>query len=523
MQPVLLKSAGPIIRKIRLQDHLEIEAQEGETLLSALGRAGIPISAPCGGRHNCGKCKVKILKGQVRNILSDKGSQEFAQGEVLSCASIPVTDLDIALITEHTYDGGVYEEISRDIAVKKPKRAAVALDIGTTTISARLVDSDTGEELGTYSALNRQKIYGADIMSRISAAREGKTKELFDIINRQTEEILNGFMEKFELSSIETLIVSANTTMLHLFVNEDPSAMGVIPFSPVFLDEREYNGTALSLSVNKVFLIPSISAFIGGDIVSGLTEISILDAKESVFFIDIGTNGEMALFHQGKLLTASAAAGPALEGAEISCGVGSIRGAINKLQFQDGSIHWETIGGDTAVGICGCGLIDAIALMLEKNIIEETGAFTDDDLEEFIIIPESSFNSKISISNRDVRQYQLAKSAILSAIKILCKKAELGLEDIKKVYVAGGLGFYLDQKSAIKSGLLPYEFYNRIEVRGNTSLKGAIKAILEPDFFDYCKQIKIKSEVIDLASDPEFMDAFAENMIFDEGLICLTI
>jgi uncharacterized 2Fe-2S/4Fe-4S cluster protein (DUF4445 family) len=345
-------------------------------------------------------------------------------------------------------------------------------------------------------------------MSRIGAARVGKTKELFDIINRQTHEILSGFMLKLKLPLIETLTVAANTTMLHFFAKVDPSSMGEVPFKPAFLEEREYSGHDLSLPVNKVFLSPSISAFVGGDIVSGLVEIKVLDAKETVFFIDIGTNGEMALFHKGRLFCTSAAAGPALEGAEISCGVGSVRGAINKVEWQDGKVRWAAIGDEAPVGICGCGLIDAIALMLNQGIIDETGAFSEEEREDFLIAPG------IALTNRDLRQFQLAKSAILSAIKILCKNAGVELEDVKKVYVAGGLGFYIDRQSAIRTGLLPKEFLNRINVCGNTSLKGAIRALLDPGFLVYCKRIKAVGETMDLASDPGFMDAFGENMIF---------
>jgi len=515
MPPAPRKSAGLIIKKIRVQDKLEIDAREGETLLSALGRAGIPVSAPCGGKHRCGKCKVRILEGRVRNILTDEVPAEVPgeipgeNEEILACASVPETDVHLALIAENAFESGAYDEIvSPAKAAASVSRAGVALDIGTTTVSARLIDLDGGQELDTYSGLNQQRVFGADVMSRIGAARAGKTKELFDIINRQTHEILSGFMGKFKLSSIETMAVAANTTMLHLFAKEDPSSMGEIPFNPAFLEEREYAGIDLSLPVNKIFLCPSISAFVGGDIVSGLVEIKALDAKETVFFIDIGTNGEMALFHKGRLFCTSAAAGPALEGAEISCGVGSIRGAVNKVEWRDGKIHWATIGDEAPVGICGCGLIDAIALMLDRGIIDETGAFSEDEREDFPIAPG------IALTNRDVRQFQLAKSAILSAIKILCKNAGLELEDVKKVYVAGGLGFYIDRQSAIRTGLLPKEFLNHIEVCGNTSLKGAIRALLDPGFLEYCGRIKAVSETIDLAGDPAFMDAFAENMLF---------
>ncbi|MDR0290541.1 MAG: ASKHA domain-containing protein, partial [Treponema sp.] len=352
--------------KIRLQNTpdsfpvvvAEFEAGKRETLLAIMGRVGFPVTAPCGGKQRCGKCKVKIIEGRVK----DAFTSELLLGEVLACRAVPETDLTLALISESVYEAGEYDQIKANNGAVRFSRAAVALAIGTTTVSARLVDLDTGIEPDTYSALNRQRVYGADVMSRIGAAREGKTAELFSLINRQTEEILSGFIKKFSLKSIETLAVAANTTMLHLFANEDPSAMGEIPFTPRFLEGREYSGKDLSLPVDRVTLFPSVSAFIGGDIVSGLGEIDVLKAGEAVFFIDIGTNGEMALFHDGKLFCTSAAAGPALEGAEISCGVGSVRGAINKVQLFDSKVHFNTIGGEAPIGICGCGLIDAMAL-----------------------------------------------------------------------------------------------------------------------------------------------------------------
>ncbi|AEF82476.1 ASKHA domain-containing protein [Leadbettera azotonutricia] len=485
---------------------LVFEALEGETILSAFGKNGFSIAAPCGGRHICGKCKVRIISGSVLGDVPDM------EGLVLACQAVPETDLTIALLHEaNTYDGGAYQDLASNPSTTETvsiKRAGVALDIGTTTVSARLVDLDTGSELDTYSALNAQKVFGADVMSRIGAARSGKTAELFNVINRQTQEILSGFISKFSLPKIETLTVAANTTMLHLFANTDPSSMGEVPFTPVFLEEKIYAGKDLALSADKVILLPSISSFIGGDIVSGLGEIDILKAQETTFFIDIGTNGEMALFHQGKIYCASAAAGPALEGAEISCGTGSIRGAINKVEWTEGKLSFTTIGGAAPVGLCGCGLIDAMALMLDREIIDETGAFSDDDREEFQIA------GSIALVNRDVRQYQLAKSAILSAIKILFNHAGLELSEIKNVFVAGGLGFYIDQKTAVRTGLLPDEFLNHITVSGNTSLRGAVKALLDPRFMDYCQKIIAISSTLDLASDPAFMDAFAENMLF---------
>jgi uncharacterized 2Fe-2S/4Fe-4S cluster protein (DUF4445 family) len=396
------------------------------------------------------------------------------------------------------------------LPVARPQRAGVALDIGTTTVSARLLDLDTIAPLGTFSTLNDQRVFGADVMSRIGAARNGKTAELYAVINREVEKVLSLFIKKYDLKKIDRLTVSGNTTMLHLFTNTDPSAMGEIPFTPTFLESKELRGEELSLSVEKVELLPSIAAFIGSDIVSGLAALDILNAENNSLMIDIGTNGEMALFHDGQLYCCSTAAGPAFEGAEISCGMGSIPGAINKVGLEEGKIFYTTIADAPPLGLCGCGLIDAMAMMLKTGVIDETGAFTDDDYEGFVVA------EGISLLNRDVRQYQLAKSAILSGIKILSANAGVELSEIARVHIAGGLGFFIDKANAVATGLLPVEFLDKISVCGNLSLQGSVKCLSEPLFLSECKKIVGKCVNIELASDPAFMEAFAENMLFPE-------
>jgi uncharacterized 2Fe-2S/4Fe-4S cluster protein (DUF4445 family) len=297
--------------------------------------------------------------------------------------------------------------------------------------------------------------------------------------------------------------------MLHLFVNPDPSGMGEIPFTPVFLAKKELPGQELALSVDKVILFPSISAYIGSDIVSGLASLDILGKEKPSMLIDIGTNGEIALFDRGRLLCCSTAAGPAFEGAEISCGIGSVRGAINKVGLAGGKLTFNTIGGAPARGICGSGLIDAVAIMLDEGVIDESGAFSGDACRGFTI------TEGITLVNRDIRQFQLAKSAIISGIKLLCRNAGLGLEEIENVYIAGGLGFFLNKQNAVRIGLLPGEFLEKISVCGNLSLKGAVQGLGDPAFLKNCEEIIEKSGLLDLAEDSSFMDVFAENMLFE--------
>jgi uncharacterized 2Fe-2S/4Fe-4S cluster protein (DUF4445 family) len=481
------------------------QAEQGESLLAALVRGGFVIDAPCGGRGFCGKCVVRLTAGRVRPLAGGKGPDRA--GLVLACQVSPETDITVELPSSGDSLWNEVGPLNREI--RPPRRAGVALDLGTTTLSAQLVDLDSGEALDTCSELNDQRVFGADVMSRINAAKNGKTGELFRLVNRQTDRIIRRFCEKWGVPSVENLVVAGNTTMLHLFTNTDPSSMGEVPFSPVFLESRQFNGEELSLPVERLRVLPSIAAFIGGDIVSGLASLDILTGADKSLLIDIGTNGEMALFHGGRIYCCSTAAGPALEGAEISCGMGGVAGAVSKISRKDGELSLTVIGGGEARGICGAGLIDLMALMLREGIIDETGALDEAYEGKF------SLTENLSIVNRDVRQYQLAKSAILSGIKILCKNAGLDLSAVGAVYIAGGLGFFINRENAVATGLLPGEFLDKIAVCGNLSLRGALRCLGEgPAFLAACDRIIEKSVNIDLAADSAFMDEFAENMLF---------
>jgi len=493
--------------KIHIQNSdLAFDAGAGETLLLACARTGVILSAPCGGRNRCGKCRVRLLEGQVSGVSPD------AEGWVRACRAVPLSDITIALPGNGEF---IYNEVTGPAlaATHAPTRPAVALDIGTTTLSARLIDLDGSQVLDTISELNDQRAFGADVMSRIGAARNGKTEELFTLINRQTQRILGSFQERWGLSRIERLSVAGNTTMLHLFLNVDPSGMGALPFTPVFLEERELKGEALSLSAESVAVLPSIAAFIGADITAGLAVLDILDNPGPSFFVDIGTNGEMAVAHNGTLFCCSTAAGPAFEGAEISCGVGGVKGAISRVEPLADALSLGTIGNVPPIGICGSGLIDAVAVMLKREIIDETGRMADDAVatkvaKEFPLAPG------ISITARDIRQFQLAKSAILSGARILCKSAGCNPADIKNVFIAGGFGFFINKQNAIAAGIFPEEFLDAITICGNLSLQGAEENLRTEGFLSRCKNIIGKCRVIELAADPAFMDEFAENMLF---------
>ncbi|MDR2740795.1 MAG: ASKHA domain-containing protein [Treponema sp.] len=492
-------------------------AEEGESLLDTLWREGISMDAPCGGRGRCRKCRVRILGGSFKTSEGDSPVMDADGGWVCSCTVYPASDMAIAL-PQALFAGEPADVLLAasntttgiNTGGKTIRRAGFALDIGTTTVFLRLLDMDTGETAGTLSALNDQRIYGADVMSRINAAREGKTGELFRRINAQVRDMFFRFDAAWDLKKKECLAVAGNTTMLHLFVNADPSPLGAVPFTPVFLEARELPGSSLSLPTETTVLLPSISAFVGADITAGIAATGMTEAKKTSLLIDIGTNGEMALFHNGKFFCCSTAAGPAFEGAGISCGIGGIAGAVNRIEKRGGTIVFSTIGGGPPAGICGSGLVDAVAVMLDEGIIDETGAFTGE--EESFPITEG-----IAITRGDVRQFQLAKSAIISGIKVLCKAAGLEVDMVEQVYIAGGLGFYIAIDSAVRTGVLPPCFRDRIAVCGNTSLEGAVLRLTDPSFPSLCNNIVEKSIIVELAADSSFMEEFAENMLFPES------
>ena len=486
--------------KIRIQNSSVIcNAAPGETILLACARSGFILSAPCGGRNRCGKCKVKLLEGQITGAPPDE------EGRVRSCAAVPVTDITISCAGSAElsgFDGAPAGEDRRS-----PVRAAVALDIGTTTVSAKLVDLDTSSIIDTVSQLNDQRPFGADVMSRICAAKNCGTEELFSLINRQTRKILETFQKRWNIPEIEKLSVSGNTVMMHLFLNVDPSGMGELPFTPVFLEGKELKGQDLSLPVQEISVLPSIAAFIGADITAGLAALDILKTAGPSLYVDIGTNGEMAVVNRGKIFCCSTAAGPAFEGAEISCGTGGIKGAISAAELSQGGVLITTIGNAPPVGICGSGLIDAVAIMLKQGTIDETG-FLRDAERGFVLAPG------VSITARDIRQFQLAKSAILSGIKILCKRAGLETADVQNVFIAGGFGFYINKQNAVTAGIFPKEHLDSMTVCGNLSLQGAVENLLDKNFMEKCGQIIGCCSVVDLACDPLFAGEFADNMFF---------
>lgn len=482
------------IIKVRTDDRLcQLTASDGTLLIDVLNGGGIPVSAPCGRTGACGKCRVRVLEG------SFAGEEPDGNGTVRSCRAVVCGDAFIET------SGVTGKGLTAAFAGREPKKGVcgAAVDIGTTTVAAAYLTKDGSVRYA--SALNPQSCYGADVISRIEASADGKLEKLASLIRSCIRTLLE------ELCGEEVpaeLIVTGNATMLHLFAGVSPEGMGVYPFTPAFTDVRTFTGEELGLPAQRVTLLPSISAFVGADITAGIYALGLHKTDKKEFLADLGTNGELVFSDRGTLYCTSTAAGPALEGACIECGMGGVKGAIDKVfEDENGETAFTVIGGAEPVGICGAGITDTVALMLKKGVLDEYGYLEDDPF---------PVSGKVYISQKDVRQVQLAKSAVRSGIETLLDTVGISADDTDVFHIAGGLGFYLRPESAFTLGLLPRTDAGKIHAAGNTGLLGALLCIGSPEALEEMREICRDCRNVDLGGSADFNRRFTEHMYFDD-------
>lgn len=495
--------------KITVIDSAEkktIEVEKGSNLLAVLIEAGYNIYAPCGGNGTCGKCKVQIKnEGFITSCL-------YSVNENIEVILPGKQEANI-LVSQYKYtrqlpfNPGV-------ICNSSHYPIGIAIDVGTTSIVFYLVNLITGSLVETRAHLNPQIRYGADVISRITYCinhEDGLKRlqsDLVELINLQIEQF--AVLSEVTPNEIIKITVSGNTTMLHILLGENPSSLAFVPFTPVFLDQKHLKASNIGLKCfpgAEIVILPSISAYVGSDIVAGLASLAPPDGINRYLFIDIGTNGEIALVDKEKIYTCATAAGPAFEGANISCGMAATDGAISAYS----SSGYKTIGNSLPTGICGSGLIDITAHLLQTGLLLSDGLLK----EEFVIL---AGDNKISISQQDIRELQLAKSAILSGLKILVKNAKIEIADIGAIFLAGGFGNYMNIHSAIEIGLIPAELKDRIIPVGNTSGTGAMLALKSESYYEILDQTICRARNIELADDEDFALEFALNMDFHTTL-----
>lgn len=526
-------------------------------LMELLSEAGLTFPSYCAGEGICGKCAVRVISGNVTISRPDKESELRDKGmlgedEHLACQIIINDDCEI--ITGSEPDNNIYipelTEAEGSFSIPKSNDVpaeevsdlsySILIDLGTTTIVFALVDHKTMSIIDTFACINRQRVYGSDVMSRIKAAVNGKLSDMRRLVMEDIKagidtlvyrNCIYGSKTQYTIghnSGSDRILIAGNTVMLHILRGMDLAGLASYPFIPESLEEEDLTISELfdesiefsegerlkcMYSHVKVTVLPGLSAFVGADITAGLLSIlhddNSLSGDQSKLFVDLGTNAEMALFHDGRIYASSAAAGPAFEGGHISCGMGSIPGAVRKAWLQYGLWRYETIGRKKPTGICGSGLISAVAAALENGFISRDGNIRSAFHGRLDIVPGSVY-----ISQDDIRAFQEAKSAICSGIEILIEKAGACADDIKTVYVSGGFGSGSDPDCIKKCGLIPKELKAEIITAGNTVIKGLFEYLRGKAAIEAVKWFKEIAVTYDLSMEKEFNDLYIRNMIF---------
>lgn len=506
-----------------MKNEIEIRLSDrsvGYNLAEYLAQAGYPLHADCGGKGRCGKCRVRLISGTLYlDAACTHPAPPDADGMLLSCRVYGKGQAVIALPVQK--GEGLTDFADQKRSLTQPDtpdgvNLGMALDIGTTTLAAALIDLHSGRVLATTSRHNPQSAFGADVMSRIEAAG----RDAQNLVQMQALLLSDVRAMMAELSPtrpISHISAVGNTTMLHILCGISPVSMGTYPFTPQFTNARELDGASLGLDVARVSVLPSASAFIGADAVAGALLCDLFSSPDPAMLVDIGTNGECVLFtgtrHGGRTLAASAAAGPALEGAGISTGMGGVPGAVCAVRLQKNQPVCTTVGDLPAIGICGSGLIDLIAALYKAGYIDETGAFEQGD---HFVYATTANGTPLSITQADIRAFQLAKSALRAAIETLCATAGIAATELGALYLAGGLGYYMNTEAAVATGLLPGGLDGKIHSVGNAALGGACRALTDP-----AAQTALAAQVrdyqtVELSTSAVWNEAFMMHIMFPD-------
>ncbi|OHE66801.1 MAG: hypothetical protein A2001_13460, partial [Treponema sp. GWC1_61_84] len=504
-----------------------------ESALDAIRRVDpAALDAPCGGAGTCGKCRVRVVSGDAGPVDAEEqrhlSGAELAAGIRLACRILPRGKLELA----HVAAGGkaaIRETFSAIEGQVDPIHDGkgtygIAVDIGTTTVAAYLVDFDAGSVVASASRLNRQRSFGADVIARIDYAGRGEAEleELASLVRADVRELADGLLSAAGArpEALRAISVVGNTIMLHLFAAVDPSPIAVAPFTPVFTELRRSGARDYGLPYDRaeLLLAPSVAGYVGADIVAGIRATNLAGRTELTLLLDLGTNGEMALGDREGVVACATAAGPAFEGAAISCGTGGVAGAVDSLFWEDGVLEWTTIGGGDPIGICGSGIIDAAACLVEAGIADDTGALAEPwNTEGYPLTAGAASaagatdagaagaagasaagaagaagagaagtgapgaagaSAALRFTQADVRQIQLAKAAVAAGIASLLDERGDTVDDIAAVYLAGGFGSYLRPESAATIGLIPAALLPKVDAVGNAAGHGAVRMLL---------------------------------------------
>lgn len=493
-----------------LEERFELE--RGTPLQDVLFAHGVEF--PCGGRARCRGCRVRVLNGwlpvtpEQEQVLT---GEEIAAGWRLACCSKAEGDLTLELGQWEAAilaDNSVFE-------FTPGEGWGVAVDLGTTTLVAQLLDLRNAHVLAVRTALNAQARHGGDVMSRVGfALAEVGQRRLKELIRRQIGKLIDELVvaAKGPDTHINMVVIVGNTVMHHLFCGFDVEPLSHVPFEPKRDGLEIFQSSDLGWKLSgdpPVRFLPCLGGFIGSDILAGVLATRLDESESLVGLVDLGTNGEIVLGNRERMLCASTAAGPAFEGARISMGMRAASGAISAVNVDQGRLSCHVLGNVSPRGICGSGLVDAAAACLELGLIKHTGRLASGENALMLCAP-------VTLTQNDVRELQLAKGAIAAGIRILLARWGAEARDVTRLYLAGAFGNYINRASARRIGLIDFPL-ERVQPAGNTALLGAKLALFNPRHqdFDY-RQVRARIEHVSLADDPQFQDIFVGEMRFPE-------
>lgn len=492
--------------------HLE-EARQGENLLKVLRRANHAPDAPCGGNGKCGKCLVEIEDSKGRR-------------KVLACQTEVWEDMKVHLPKDGEKGTQILLEGHEAPLVMDPlaKGKLLAFDIGTTTVVCYLLSPEDGQELSHASMLNPQEPFGADVISRIQCAVKGEREALTKAIREGMESLIKEVCERAGVSPSEIGVVSVvgNPCMQQLFLGMEVNNLAAVPFAPVLKESAHLPAADYLPSLTNALLlvVPDIAGYVGADTLGCVLSSQMEAASGNVLMVDIGTNGEMVLKVKDRMAACSTAAGPALEGARIRFGMRGANGAIDHVSLTEKDLNVHVIGEGKAIGICGSGLIDAVAAMKRAGILNRRGRIqTGENLPDFAgRIGEKdgerifALTEDVYLTQQDIREVQMAKGAIAAGIELMAEKLGIQTEEIDQVLLAGAFGSFLNADSACDIGLLPACLCGRISVIGNAAGSGAKMLACDQKELAYTDRLLERIEFLELASLPGFQRCFAKNM-----------
>jgi uncharacterized 2Fe-2S/4Fe-4S cluster protein (DUF4445 family) len=499
-----------------------LEVERGAALQDLLFGHGVEF--PCGGSGRCKGCKIKVLAGSLRVTDEDQARlspTELSQGWRLACRAKAESNLKIELAQ---WEATILSDDST-FAFSPREGLGIAIDLGTTTIVAQLLDLQTGRVLAVRTTLNSQAVHGADIMSRIEYAVSSKGQaRLEKLIREQIGHLIGelllspgGIASRAASSNprgqnslaLESIVLVGNTVMHHLFSGINVEPLSHYPFQIASPGLQVFDATKLGWSFSgnpTVYFLPCLGGFVGSDILAGVLASKLHERETLAMLIDLGTNGEIILGNRDKLLCAGTAAGPAFEGARISMGMRAATGAISEVHVVNRQLHCHVLGNSTPRGICGSGLVDAVAAGLDLGWILPNGRFATGD--------SLALEAPVSLNQRDIRELQLAKGAIAAGVRVLLDHWGATSNDLTNVFLAGAFGNYLSQANARRIGLLEFP-HEKIHSAGNTALLGAKLALFSLPKEDIAYPgILEKTKHISLNENPEFQDIYIEKMAF---------